>query len=174
MFQSTAVWENQSNVDLLKAMWLEGASASEIANAIGQGITRNAVIGKVTRMKLQKRTKHAAAVQSAHASGRGRGNPGQARVGGIVARAESRQRSVARAELQHADHRPFRAGSLPPEDVGIDLTQLLGLSDRRIGKQCSWIHGDPLQAGSGFCGKSTVNGTEWCQHHHDRVYPKRD
>ena len=41
-------------VDLLKKLWSEGLSASQIAGRLG-GVTRNAVIGKVHRLGLSGR-----------------------------------------------------------------------------------------------------------------------
>lgn len=52
---TTSVWDVPGNLDTLKSMWTEGASAAEIARALGQGISREAVIGKVHRLKLAKR-----------------------------------------------------------------------------------------------------------------------
>src|SRR5690606_20478561 len=40
-------------------LWLEGLSASQIAGVLGEGVTRNAVIGKVHRLKLSGRAKPA-------------------------------------------------------------------------------------------------------------------
>ena len=45
---------NDERVAILKKMWLEGNSASEIAKELGN-ITRNAVIGKVHRLGLSNR-----------------------------------------------------------------------------------------------------------------------
>src|SRR6056297_1098235 len=45
---------NDERVDLLKKMWGEGQSASQIAKELG-GVTRNAVIGKVHRLGLSHR-----------------------------------------------------------------------------------------------------------------------
>lgn len=42
----------------LRAMWLEGATAQEIADRLG-GVSRSAVMGKVARMKLVRATGHA-------------------------------------------------------------------------------------------------------------------
>lgn len=98
MFPTASVWDDPRNIDLLKAMWLEGASASEIANAIGQGVTRNGVIGKVHRMKLPKRKQPSASVRAARPAQHG--NKGVPKVNAIVARAEKRQRSVALAMNQ--------------------------------------------------------------------------
>jgi GcrA cell cycle regulator len=47
-------WTDE-RVELLKTMWSEGKSASQIAKALG-GVTRNAVIGKVHRLGLSNRT----------------------------------------------------------------------------------------------------------------------
>ena len=46
-------WSDE-RVAILKKMWLEGSSASEIAKELGN-ITRNAVIGKVHRLGLSNR-----------------------------------------------------------------------------------------------------------------------
>lgn len=46
-------WTDE-RVDLLKKMWTEGQSASQIAKELG-GVTRNAVIGKVHRLGLSNR-----------------------------------------------------------------------------------------------------------------------
>lgn len=45
----------EERVEMLKSMWNEGKSASQIAKALG-GVTRNAVIGKVHRLGLSNRT----------------------------------------------------------------------------------------------------------------------
>ena len=45
---------NDERVAILKKMWLDGNSASEIAKELGN-ITRNAVIGKVHRLGLSNR-----------------------------------------------------------------------------------------------------------------------
>lgn len=162
----TSVWDDPRNVDLLKAMYAEGATASQIAAALGQGISRNAVIGKVTRLNLPKRGRnHIAAVRRA-----GPGNPGQPKVNGIAARADKRHRSAALAMRPHARETPFRESTLPPEDdAGVDYTGRMKFAVRRIGHECSWIFGEPVD-GAVCCGKPVVDGTEWCAEHRDRVF----
>jgi GcrA cell cycle regulator len=49
----------EERVELLKKLWLEGLSASQIAGVLAEGVTRNAVIGKVHRLKLSGRAKPA-------------------------------------------------------------------------------------------------------------------
>ncbi len=48
-------WTDE-RVELLKKLWSEGLSASQIAAQLG-GVSRNAVIGKVHRLKLSGRGK---------------------------------------------------------------------------------------------------------------------
>lgn len=151
----------------LRVLWLGGKSATQIAVIFGGNITRNSVIGRVHRLKLNQLRPRPVAKPN------GRGNPSQPKVNGIAARAEKRRRSAALAIAQHARNTPFREGALPPEDPGIDVTGLIGFNDRRIGKDCAWIPGDPLN-GAMCCGKPVkiVNGapTSWCPEHYARVY----
>src|SRR5215471_11289713 len=53
----TMMWTDE-RVELLKKLWTDGLSASQIAAELG-GITRNAVIGKVHRLGLSGRAKSA-------------------------------------------------------------------------------------------------------------------
>lgn len=46
---------NKSAVRKLKTLWDRGLSCREIAIEMGGGLTRNAIIGKVTRLNLAKR-----------------------------------------------------------------------------------------------------------------------
>ncbi|MCW1955230.1 MAG: GcrA cell cycle regulator [Roseobacter sp.] len=59
-------WTDE-RVEVLKKMWGEGQSASQIAKELG-GVTRNAVIGKVHRLGLSNRTTTAAAKPDAKAA----------------------------------------------------------------------------------------------------------
>ena len=52
-------WTDE-RVELLKKMWGDGQSASQIAKELG-GVTRNAVIGKVHRLGLSNRATTASA-----------------------------------------------------------------------------------------------------------------
>ena len=47
-------WTDE-RIELLRALWADGMSCSRIAGELGGGISRNAVIGKVHRLKLPAR-----------------------------------------------------------------------------------------------------------------------
>ncbi len=67
-------WTDE-RVELLKKMWGDGQSASQIAKELG-GVTRNAVIGKVHRLGLSNRT------TGANGGGSGGGSGGAAASAG--------------------------------------------------------------------------------------------
>lgn len=54
------VWTEESE-QRVRALWIEGKSATEIARIMGGGLTRNAVIGKCHRLGLTKATRPASA-----------------------------------------------------------------------------------------------------------------
>jgi len=47
-------WTDE-RIESLRKYWDEGLSASQIAEKLGEGVTRNAVIGKAHRLGLQSR-----------------------------------------------------------------------------------------------------------------------
>ncbi len=47
-------WTDE-RIDKLEKLWAKGLSASQIAGQIGDGVTRNAVIGKAHRLGLKSR-----------------------------------------------------------------------------------------------------------------------
>lgn len=50
-------WDDHSE-ETLKSLWDEGFSASYIAKFMGHSLTRNAVIGKIYRMKLNRKKRY--------------------------------------------------------------------------------------------------------------------
>ncbi len=54
MGKSLMSWTDD-RVKVLEQLWGEGKTAAEIAKELGEGVTRNAVIGKAHRLKLSSR-----------------------------------------------------------------------------------------------------------------------
>ena len=50
-------WPASRN-DELRALWARGFTASQCADQLGDGVTRNGVIGRVRRMNLERRGHH--------------------------------------------------------------------------------------------------------------------
>ncbi|MBL4787638.1 MAG: global cell cycle regulator GcrA-like protein [Kordiimonadaceae bacterium] len=45
----------EDRIEVLRTLWDKGLSASQIAKELGEGVTRNAVIGKAHRLSLKSR-----------------------------------------------------------------------------------------------------------------------
>jgi GcrA cell cycle regulator len=130
--QNAATWSD-GDVDTLKSMWTEGASASEIAAALGKGISRAAVLGKVHRLKLPSHAR-----QPGSTLPKPHGNKGQPKVNAVVA--------AARARIAPPSE-PFDAEA----DIGIDVTKRVGIMDL-TGHTCRWPIGRDTGARQMFCG----------------------
>jgi GcrA cell cycle regulator len=156
-------WTDE-RVELLKKLWSEGLSASQIATQLG-GVSRNAVIGKVHRLKL---------------SARGRTTSAQPRVkkaagGGSVKTTSRPTRTVtasvgATALAIQFDAEPVARHSLRPvENVVIPISRklkLIELSERT----CKWPNGDPLSEEFSFCGNDAGEGGPYCGYHSKVAY----
>lgn len=136
-------------VQQLKALWTEGRSASQIARALnadgGESITRNAVIGKVTRLGL-------------NASGRKPG-PKVARVG-----AYTRPRIVREQPIPEKAPPPF----LTPDGVPYTTLTIPYLG------ACKFPYDKPdVEGGYIYCGHATDSGETYCGFHRSRCYTAR-
>ena len=166
-------WTDE-RVELLKKLWTEGHSASQIAARLGMGVTRNAVIGKVHRLNLSGRvtqprsTEPRAPRKTREPSHPGRpvGSPSMPSTGNTAlktfVRIEPIQRQIALPEPQ-----PLRLVDLPK---GGRVT-ILHLSD----KTCKWPIGDPGNESFCFCGHNPRDGAPYCEYHARLAYqPMQD
>ena len=156
-------------VELLKKLWGEGLSASQIAARLSQGVTRNAVIGKVHRLNLSNRAPQAHSTtprtprKAREPSHPGRPNP----MPSLPATGSAALKPMPRAEAQPRqialpEPKPLRLVALPK---GGNIT-ILHLSD----KTCRWPIGDPGQEGFCFCGHGPRDGSPYCEYHARLAY----
>jgi GcrA cell cycle regulator len=159
-------WTDE-RVEQLKKMWLEGLSASQIASELANGITRNAVIGKVHRLGLSGRVKSPV--------------PAQARPRPKT-RSEDEERSpsipVTHGNLALAiEARPAPAPA--PRAAGVDVVvpicERVSIMDLRE-SMCRWPLGDPTNADFRYCGAKNHTGLgPYCAHHARIAYqPAQD
>lgn len=139
-------WTDE-RVDILRKLWGDGLSASQIARQIG-GVTRNAVIGKVHRLGLA-----------------GRAAP--SRPQRTVFRTPSAPRPLRPRE--HVPSRP--SGDPKPKAVtapalryvdeapGIATAMTLGAH------MCKWPIGDPSLDHFTFCGRRSEEHGPYCHEH---------
>jgi GcrA cell cycle regulator len=157
-------WTDE-RVDILRKLWLEGLSASQIAAELSHGITRNAVIGKVHRLGLSGRVKAPTAAQ-----------PRQ-RIRPQPLRPQPQRPSAPLVRGNTAlAYKPIEAPEpMPVEDVVIPMSQMVTIMDLRE-SMCRWPVGDPTTPEFRFCGsKSPAGGGPYCNHHARIAYqPAQD
>jgi len=169
----------EERVELLKKLWLEGLSASQIAGVLGEGVTRNAVIGKVHRLKLTGRAKPASAAPRARTTPRA---PAVRRMPTGPSRSSSGIASMmkSRALPQAAIHGATALKMDPELDVEQavlpQVQELFIPEDQRLSllqlneHTCKWPIGDPLTPDFYFCGQHSDEGKPYCDFHSRRAY----
>lgn len=176
-------WTDE-RVEMLKQLWTEGLSASQIADRLG-GVSRNAVIGKVHRLKLESRAKSSASAAPAafqdQAVERSAPQPRYAEIEvnqTVVSprfsppQPSASQRSMPRTigatalklepdeehELMEAHEIIRTTGEVVPIARKLTLVQLTEGT-------CKWPVGDPLKADFHFCGNSARDASPYCVYH---------
>lgn len=143
------MWTDE-RVELLQRLWGQGYSASQIANQL-QGVTRNAVIGKIHRLGKRERSVAARARPAAYATSTRRLGASQAR------RTEQREGAVPWVS------RPNRLFAIT-EEPGLATCVTLG------SHMCKWPIGDPDESGFSFCGRPSDGERPYCQGHARLAY----
>lgn len=145
---------NDEAVEALKKLWAQGLTATQIADEMGDGLSRSAVLGKVRRLKLPARQSPTTTVQERAAAGRAR------------AAAQRGAKPGGRPRKITVDTSAFDADPLPEEELGNDVTHLVGIMrlDRR---SCRWpVRGEG--SATLFCGKHADHGP-YCPEHSERA-----
>ena len=140
----------EERVELLKKLWSEGLSASRIAAQLG-GVTRNAVIGKVHRLRLLGRGKSLSAGAARGASSSSHTvRMSQASIRGNTA--------LAHVYDYDAEPTPEQIENIIPIRQGCSLLDLTE-------QNCHWPIGDPGSGDFVFCGGNSVPGLPYCAYH---------
>jgi GcrA cell cycle regulator len=156
--------------DLLRKLWGEGLSASQIAARISAkyplqpAITRNSVIGKRIRMKLPDRGGGGFRASDGRKNRKRRRKP-QARKEFVLFHQMGLIDKNSRVKKVHL----VQDGYVPkPEDPAPEHQRkvIATLEDN----SCRWPIGDPQMADFHFCGAEANVGSVYCQTHHARAY----
>ena len=135
-------WTDE-RVELLKQLWAEGLSASQIANTMGD-VTRNAVIGKVHRLGLA-----------------GRAQPPRvstATIGGRTLEKQSKTKGFGNIKDEVAQDEPERSTE--------ERVTLLNLTRHT----CRWPIGEPKTEDFYYCGARTKPDSPYCEEHAKLAY----
>jgi len=155
-------WTDE-RVELLRKLWLEGLSASQIAGELANGITRNAVIGKVHRLGLSGRIKAQAAPST-----RVRLKQQQPQRT-VVSRSSG---SVIRGNTALAlKDEPYEQVMPRPETIVIPISERVTIMELKE-SMCRWPHGDPASAEFRYCGAKKPGTSEgpYCSYHTNMAY----
>lgn len=174
MTQPIIEWTDR-RVRLLREMWEKGASASEIAAAMGHPAQRSAVIAKARRLRLPT-----------HQNARPKRSPQAIEIPRVDHRRVNtpKQQSVFAARegkikaIDPADSRYLNSDLWKPTPEA-KMLGLLQLTDHT----CKWPMGTPGEPGFGFCGQHVAElprkhpshpprRTPYCAHHHNASITK--
>jgi GcrA cell cycle regulator len=152
-------WTDE-RVELLRKLWSEGLSASQIAAQLGS-VTRNAVIGKVHRLKLSSRGRTTTAAPRQKKVSASTGSKSATRASTVT---RSITTSIGATALQTQFEAEPVVRYRPAENVVVPISrrlQLVQLSERT----CKWPNGDPLTEDFSFCGNDTAETGPYCTYH---------
>ncbi len=161
-------WTDE-RVELLKKLWIDGLSASQIATELG-GVTRNAVIGKVHRLSLSGRAKPATAPTArtrkpAVANSRVGVQPRGAAPARPLVAGNTALKPIAQTAPE--PRRTLRAEASGAVVVPISLhATILTLTEQT----CKWPIGDPSTEEFHFCGQRSGSGIPYCEYHSRIAY----
>ncbi|MGI3165268.1 GcrA family cell cycle regulator [Pseudooceanicola sp. 200-1SW] len=178
-------WTDE-RVELLKKMWGEGQSASQIAKELG-GVTRNAVIGKVHRLGLSNRSGGGGSAQATPAAKpEAKAKPAPKREAASATPAPEPKPEPAPQAAAPAAPAPSPARKaiipagqpLPPQPSANEISPeaLAKVSEiekkaKRLTlmelteKTCKWPVGDPATEDFWFCGLPAQAGKPYCEAH---------
>jgi GcrA cell cycle regulator len=155
-------WTDE-RIATLKAGWESGMTASQIAEKLGEGVTRNAVIGKAHRLGLESRPSPVKAGEEVSAAV----DPVAAAAAPTPGPTPVAAQPAAPVVAKPAAKRPARTGKAA-------RTTLLDLNERI----CKWPIGHPGEPDFHFCGKPVQTGFPYCSEHCLQAYqaqmPRRD
>jgi GcrA cell cycle regulator len=163
-------WTDE-RVELLKKMWNEGQSASQIAKELG-GVTRNAVIGKVHRLGLSNRAGATPAKPAKEKPAKAETAKSAAKAAPAEAKASERPSPPARRPIVPAGQ------PLPPQPSANEISPEALATVREVEKKakkislmeltertCKWPVGDPATDDFWFCGLPVQQGKPYCEAH---------
>ena len=154
-------WTDE-RVEILKKLWQDGLSASQIAAELG-GVTRNAVIGKVHRLGLSGRGQPTSSIKRTRRPRQSAGGQRRPR------RLSTVGNTALKLDMDLAPEQYLR----PQEVVVIPIAKKLSI-EMLTEKTCKWPIGDPVADDFHFCGHDSAEGTPYCTYHASVAYQAPD
>ncbi len=152
-------WTDE-RVELLRKLWLDGLSASQIAAELAHGITRNAVIGKVHRLGLSGRVKAPSTATPRPRTKPQTHRPSPTRSGGASAGPATRGNTA----LAFAPRPQEAPAPRAQEEVVIPMSERVTIMELKEA-MCRWPLGDPATSEFRYCGGKSTVGDPYCTYH---------
>lgn len=147
-------WTDSATAELQR-LHAKGQSASQIAAALGNGLTRNAVIGKIGRLKLVGVRKPGSTIP-------------------VVAKAKRLPKArPAPAPIVEPEPAPAVVSATPAPVVETAPAGGVVLFDLKAWS-CRFIDGNPASARTLYCGARSVLGKSYCPAHLARCEAPRE
>ena len=156
-------WTDE-RVELLRQLWLDGRSASQISAQLGHGLTRNAVIGKIHRLGLAGRAKSPlSAVSPPRPTPTPRLAPRSSPGGGARAAVRGNTALILSPEPMLETRPVFHEDVVVPMSLRVTIVELKEA-------MCRWPLGDPTSSEFRYCGSPAAGGGPYCAHHSKLAY----
>ncbi|MFN3855391.1 MAG: GcrA family cell cycle regulator [Phreatobacter sp.] len=156
-------WTDE-RVEILKKLWNDGLSASQIASELGS-VTRNAVIGKVHRLGLSGRAK-----PTSTATPRTRKAPRTApSAPPRPSMPASRSNLAFKPRPAPVALPQVEAAPLPETDNVVPMGERCTIMELKD-YSCRWPIGDPGKEDFRYCGARSATGVPYCTYHSRIAY----
>jgi GcrA cell cycle regulator len=163
--EATMSWTDE-RIEQLKQHWTEGKSASQIASLLGNGISRNAVIGKVHRLGLAGRAKspNSGGSRPRHPAP----SPAARRVPAPRLISASPRMTRGATALAIVPEALAEAESQVLESVVVPMSLRVTIIELKEA-MCRWPLGDPTSSEFRYCGSPVASGP-YCAYHGGLAY----
>jgi len=133
-------WNKPGRIEQLKKLWASGLSASAIAQKLGDNATRNSVIGKVHRLKLDARSVSQ------------KSSP----------KVNTENQNTPEVKTQKTGRKArFKALLIDKTFPEVNPTKIEDLTDQH----CRWPLGEKMEPASFFCGRVPMEKFVYCKLH---------
>jgi GcrA cell cycle regulator len=155
-------------IELLQTLWLDGKSAAEISRALGEGVSRNAVMGKVSRLGFtdQSRALPALAPRRQEAISLPRPRP-------AIPKPPSVAVCTPAAPVVEAETTLTQKIQEPIETVVVPFSKRVTLEELEA-NMCRWPMEHPLSADICYCGAQKLDKVSYCAPHQRVAYRLED
>src|SRR5262245_3069371 len=158
-----------ARLELTGRLWKAGWSAARIAKELGAGITKNAVIGKLTRLKCKDRS------NGPSRSARGAQKRRLAQLQKAKKKLAAKRQRPGKISAQLAGTRGWFSPPRDPKFPVAPATDVARIAHNDLDQEhCRWPIGDPAEVAIHrepfFCGAQREEGLPYCRAHCRRAF----